>query len=107
MIKGQGNNLIDGDTGEDSRSPLYDNVREVAEVKIWIYYWDEAGWKLDSTFDAWQCGVGVDELKEFIEDQHEDYDEDNITVIKNQAGYVIINYWISEDEIEKYEMFYD
>jgi hypothetical protein len=110
MNEGHGNSLIDSDTGEDSRSPLHNPEPMVIGVCIEVKFWDEGKreWILDNNHRLEDVAVNVDELTNFIKEKHGDsFNEKHITAIKNHADEVIINYWIGDYEVEKFEMYYE
>lgn len=103
-----GNSLIDEDMGNDYRSPEF-NTPAPIEVGLEVYFWnsDDKKWELAEEKDLEDIAVCTNELYSLIEDEVGDsFDINNITVIKNNADHVIVNHWIQENEVEKYEMFY-
>ena len=103
------NHMIDSDTGHDPRSPMYKGADDGPSVKILSKYWDNDNreWVLDDEKVLENSAVDENLLIEFIEKIHGDnFDVNNITAIKKHADEIIINYWIQDNEVEKYELFY-
>ena len=106
---GTGNHIIDGDMGDNYHSPLYDDSDGVSVIlKVFFWDMDNQEWSLNTEREFESMEVTVDSLLQIInEDAAIGITVQDLFFDKKNCDEIIARQILSEEEVVKYELYYN